>query len=178
MTPRTVPPVPLDDRRMRRLFLARLHEDAGGSHELSLYGQALYEAATERASQGPTCSKCPQDGYSSERGAGDDGIVREDGRVPFPECADFEDLTRRALKLAEEVESIFAKPLRLLHDCLSMEWLAREQERGASFKQLASIGYAVGMSGVERGRWYEIAKSVPLSQRHAGHIISKLKGRG
>ncbi len=180
MTPRTVSPVPLNDRRIRRLYLARLHRDAGGSDELFLFGQALLETATERAPQAGACSTCSRDRQGAARRPCDpheDGIIREDGRVPFPEFADFEDLTRRALRLAEEVESIFAKPLRLLDDCHSIEWLAREQERGASFKQLAAIGHAVGMSGAERGRWYEIAESIPLSQRHAGHVISKFKGR-
>ncbi len=178
MSPRTVSPAPLDDRRMWRLILARLHDDGGGSHEMFLFGQALREAVGELAPRTSSCSRCPRERGDTEQGSRGEGIIREDGRVPFPEVADFASLTRRALAIAEEVESIYAGPLRLLIDCRPIEWLAREQERGASFKQLASIGHNVGMNGAQRGRWYEISKSVPLSQRHAGHSISKLKGRG
>jgi hypothetical protein len=32
-----------------------------------------------------------------------------------------------------------------------------------------------GMSGSERARWYSVARAVPLSQRHAGHILGKLQ---
>jgi hypothetical protein len=181
MTPRTVSPAPLNDRRMRRLVLARLHRDAGGSDELFLFGQAVLEAVNKSNPQTTLCSRCsderPHDGRHARGSRGND-VIREDDRVPFPEFTDFAELTRRTLAAAEEVGGIYAGPLRLLSDCRPIEWLAREQERGATFKQLASIGHAVGMDGAQRGRWYEIAKSVPLSQRHAGHIISKLKGCG
>lgn len=145
-----------------------------------LFGQALREAVAEPQGTSP-CSRCPRESRES-RGAPprsrEDDIIREEGRIPFPVNSDFEVLTRRASMIAEEVEDIYAGPLRLLYDCRPIEWLAREQERGASFKQLASIGHSAGMSGPQRGRWYKIAGSVPMSQRHAGHIISKLKGRG
>lgn len=36
---------PLEDRRMWRLLLARLHPDAGGDHELFLFASALRERA-------------------------------------------------------------------------------------------------------------------------------------
>jgi hypothetical protein len=31
------------------------------------------------------------------------------------------------------------------------------------------------MTKDERVQWYSIAEAVPLSQRHAGHILSKLQ---
>lgn len=167
------PTVPLDDKTMWRKALARTHPDAGGEHELFIWIQEVRDAM------------CNDGGSFTEhrpprwepRPEPEPRIVHEDGRVLFPEFTDFADLTRRALAAAEETAGIYARPLRLLHDCRPIEWLAREQERGASFKQLASIGHAFGMNGRERGTWYEIAKSIPLSQRHAGHIISKLKGQ-
>jgi hypothetical protein len=45
----------------------------------------------------------------------------------------------------------------------------------SSYKQLAYIGHLVGMSKTERSGWYRVAESVPLSQRHAGHILSHLQ---
>jgi hypothetical protein len=35
----------------------------------------------------------------------------------------------------------------------------------------------VGMTKAERVQWYRIAEAIPLSQRHAGHILSRLKKR-
>jgi hypothetical protein len=35
----------------------------------------------------------------------------------------------------------------------------------------------VGMSVTERSGWYRIAESIPLSDRHAGHILKRLKER-
>jgi hypothetical protein len=31
------------------------------------------------------------------------------------------------------------------------------------------------MTKEQRSRWYRVAGSMPLSQRHAGHILSRLK---
>jgi hypothetical protein len=41
---------------------------------------------------------------------------------------------------------------------------------------LAYIGHLLGMSMNERIEWYRIAESIPLCDRHAGHIIKRLKG--
>lgn len=176
MTPHTVSPVPLDDRRMRRLFLARLHEDGGGSHELSLYGQALYEAATERASQGPSCSNCPRVRHGGERSADDDGIVHEDGRVPFPEFADFEELKRRALRRAE-IGDAYGQLLALLVDCRPLPEMRERQRRGASYRMLAAIGHTVDFDTRERSSWYRICEAVTLSDNNARHILDRLNGR-
>jgi hypothetical protein len=104
-------------------------------------------------------------------------IVHEEDRVPFPELADFEALTARALDVAQEVGGIFAAPLRHLADCRPMPSMAREQERGASYKRLAYIAHLAGMSKDERTEWYRIAECIPLADRHAGHLLSKLKRR-
>jgi len=76
-------------------------------------------------------------------------------------------------------QDLFASVLQLLEDCYpqNMVYLRREQERGASYKRLAAIGYLIGMDSKERSRWYRIAEAVPLSDRHAGHILSRLKRR-
>jgi hypothetical protein len=53
--------------------------------------------------------------------------------------------------------------------------MERQQQRGASYKQLAYIAHLVDMTKPERQLWYGVAESIPLSDRHAAHIISKLK---
>jgi hypothetical protein len=91
--------------------------------------------------------------------------------------ADFEAGTREALRLADDLGSfhLYGRLLGLLSDCEPMERLAHEQERGASYKRLAAIAYACSMSKPERTGWYRCAESIPLSDRHAGHILGKLK---
>jgi hypothetical protein len=100
--------------------------------------------------------------------------------VPFPSSAgvDFAALTRRALEMAQEAPEPYAALLGLLSDCSSGDGpqLVREQERGASYRRLAAIGDLVGMNKSARIRWYRIAESVPLCDRHAGHLLDKLKG--
>lgn len=46
---------------------------------------------------------------------------------------------------------------------------------GATYKQLAYIGHLVGMDTEERSRWYEVAREIPLSYSHAGHIIEEIE---
>ncbi len=67
--------------------------------------------------------------------------------------------------------------LSLLADCEPLEDLTYEQERGASYKRLAAIAHTYGMSKAERIRLYRVAEDIPLSDRHAGHILSRLKRR-
>ncbi len=99
--------------------------------------------------------------------------------VPFDGAAayDFDALTHRALQLAEDVEPPYADLLALLEDCEGAYSgpLVRQQKKGASYKQLAAIGHMIALSKAERIRWYQVARDVPLSCRHAGHILSRLK---
>ena len=97
-------------------------------------------------------------------------------RVPFPDLADFAALTARALeRAASEAGDMYGRVLALLLDCRPLEHLAHEQQRGASYKRLAAIAHAAGMSKPERVGWYRVAEEIPLADRHAGHILSKLK---
>jgi len=131
-------------------------------------------------------SSVPSQGYHSPRREprqelslrSEPRIVHQEGRIPFPESANFEELTTRALEMAAEVGGVFAVPLRHLADWRPMEHLAHEQERGASYKRLAYIAHIYGMSRSERGEWYRIGEAIPLSDRCAVHIISKAKRCG
>ncbi len=101
-------------------------------------------------------------------------------RVPYPPGTDFEECTRTALRIGA-CGMPFGPVLSLLADCKPLEDRAHEQERGASYrasyKRLAAIGHAWGMSKAERVRLYRVAEDIPLSDRHAGHILSRLKRR-
>ena len=97
-------------------------------------------------------------------------------RVPFDPAADFAALTRRAVAMAEEVGGVYGSLLEMLADCdLPPSTTGAWEQRGASYKKLAAIGHTAGMTKRERTRWYRVAEAVPLSDRHAGHILGRLK---
>ncbi len=98
-------------------------------------------------------------------------------RVPFDAPADFERLTEKALRAAEREPPYIGRLLRLLADCRPLAELAHEQERGAHYDRLDLIADLAGMPGDERLRWYRVAEEIPLTDRHARHIIDKLKRR-
>ncbi len=100
-------------------------------------------------------------------------------RVPFEQGADFEELTARALRLAGVVPEPHAGLLALLRGCQPgvSTRLRHWERRGASFRQLAAIAHRPGLSYLQRMEWYGIARSVPLSDRHAQHILDRLNER-
>jgi hypothetical protein len=166
------PTLPLDDRRMWRLLVGRAHPDAGGDHELFIWTMATRDAiCRELGSESPRANR--QDDPSRREGSmlGD--------RVPFDRFADLEVLTDRAVTMADAVAEPYGYLLRQLWDCypVFVGPLHDQQRRGASYKSLAAIGHRVGMTKAERVQWYSTAEAVPLSQRHAGHILSRLKRR-
>jgi hypothetical protein len=163
------PTLPPNDRSMWRLLVSRSHPDAGGSHELFIWAVATRDAVCggELEAEIPRVEqRAPSTQDTGER-------------VPFDEDASLEGLTDRAVAMAEAVAEPFGFLLRQVVDCepAEDEPLHDQQRRGASFKSLAAIGHQVGMSKAERVQWYRIAEVIPLSQRHAGHILSRLKRR-
>jgi hypothetical protein len=166
MSPRTQT-LPLDEKAMWRKLLARTHPDAGGSHELFIWAGAVRDAACGgelRVESNPQ----PGDNPSREPTPPDDKP-----RIPYPPGTDFSEATCRALR----VESPYATVLASLADCCRQPHLAHEEARGASYKRLAAIAHAHGMSPKERSGWYRCAEAIPLSDRHASHILGRLKRR-
>jgi hypothetical protein len=90
----------------------------------------------------------------------------------------FDELTARALIAAQELEEPYRSVLFMLEGCYEVGRvyapLYYQQHLGATYKQLAAIAHRVGMSKEQRVKWYRIAESIPLSQRHAGHIMDRL----
>lgn len=162
-----MPTLPLDDKKMWRRLIALTHPDRGGDHEFCIWTQTMREHICKHV----TVRHTPPP-KSEPR------TVYEDGRVPFPDLADFAALTRRALEVAEEMDGVFAVPLRHLATCRPMRHLAHEQERGATYKRLAYIAHICIMTKAERVEWYRVAESIPLSDWHAGHIIAAAKRYG
>jgi hypothetical protein len=163
------PTLPYDDRGMWRLLISRSHPDAGGSHELFIWAVATRDAVCggELEAEIPRVERWAP----STQGTGE--------RVPFDEDASLEILTDRAVAMAEAVAEPYGFLLRQVADCKPAEdGPLRDQQRcGASYRSLAAIGHMVCMTNAERVQWCSIAEAVPLSQRHAAHIFSRLKRR-
>ncbi len=159
-----VPTLPPDHRGMWRRLVARTHPDTGGDHELFIWTGAVRDVV---------CGQVESSLHNERSDRSDNspgGATDEPARVPYPGSlgANFAALTGRALEYGGE----FAPVLNLLRDCWPVEGLAHEQRRGATYKKLAAIGHAWGMTKAERVRWYRVAESIPLSDRHAGHILA------
>ncbi len=178
MTPRTTTHPPNDGRMWKRL-VSRAHPDAGGDHELFIWATATREIVCggELSSEIPRRPAPPE----SEPPAGDPDRIGFD--FAFHKAESFSALTRQAIELANsgDIPKAYADALRLLADCQEASradaMLFRQQRLGATYKQLAAIAHSMGMTKAERVGWYRVAERVPLSVRHAGHILSKLKRR-
>ena len=173
---RTLSPAPPTDRRFWRRLLARVHPDAGGSHDLFLWVSALFEhVAGDHIEEPPPHVRREPSEATRHPQTGD--------RIPFEHVFDtyssFADLTAYAVEMADRVPAIFGRLLLMLADCGEVGpsdiHQHRAQNQGATYRQVAYIAHLVGMSKPERVRWYEICRAVPLSQRHAGHLIARLQ---
>jgi len=163
---------------MWRRLLRRCHPDHGGEADLFVWVQALhdhvagndYEEASTYARRSP-----PQ--HPSGATAGE--------RIDFAEAydltSDFGELTARALAAAELVGEPYARLIALLGSCYPLGEDARSyraQYQGATYKQLAFAAHLAGFDQAQRIEWYRIAERIPLSQRHASHIVDALIARG
>ena len=169
MSPRTCTAA-LDDRSYWRRLLATVHPDReDGAHELFVFLSALREHVEECG--GGSVSKL----HSSRRREADGDRLLYDSSLGYVD--EFVTLTLRALSVGQHVEEPYRWVLGHLIDCDATDHgrKAERQCRGASYKQLAAIGHKFGMSRAERCRWYEVARSIPLSDQHAHHILSKLQ---
>ncbi len=156
------PTLPADDPKMWRQLIARTHPDAGGSHELFIWTGAVRELVCSRVAESPTRNR-PKPASDPDR-------------VPWSGAYDFEEVTRTALRYASLGEP-YAPLLSLLADCQPLERLSAQQNRGASYKQLAAVGHAWGMTKRERVVWYRVAEDLALTDRHASHLLGRLRRR-
>ena len=96
-------------------------------------------------------------------------------RVPVPDGltpADFDRITWRAVTWARGVRAPFSGLLMMLEDAEPRGTAA--ETYGPTYKQLAYIAHRVGMTKEQRIGWYRAAEELPLTARHAGHIIARL----
>ncbi len=155
---------PTTDRSMWKKLLARTHPDSGGDHELFIWTNSVREHVASETIEEPKPAARRTANANSDR-------------VPFESEVGFDELTYRALRAARDMPEQYARLLKLLDDCEEAHHgaLVREQHRGASYKRLAAAGHKARMTKTERVRWYRVAESIPLSDRHIGHILSKMK---
>ncbi len=174
MSPRTVTQPP-DDPKMWRRLVARAHPDTGGDHELFVWATTVKDAVC-RGIEAPRVEREPRPYESPRRPTTSPADAAE--RVPFSPFEDFDALTQKGLSVAEDVPGLYGRLLRFVADCPTVEdgRFYHQQCRGATYKQLAAIAHKAGLSRPERVPWYRVCESIPLAQRHAGHILSRLEG--
>jgi hypothetical protein len=153
---------------MWKRLLKRCHPDAGGDAELFVWCRELQSHVSgDHIEQVPPCARRDPPRHTS---TGD--------RIPFEPAPPFGVLTDRALDAALDVGEPYADLLGLLWDCVEVRpdkpILWRQQQEGATYKSLAALAYRANMSKYERIQWYRISESIPLTQRHVGHMLSKV----
>lgn len=164
---------PLDDEQAWREVVAVFHpdrrQDKKNAHETFIWLTAVreYVCGGQDREQNETP---PRDTRRHRRTADADPE-----RVPFAGDASFDQLTSLALERAGVVSEIYGELLLLLRDCVYLADMERQQRRGASYRQLAYVAHLAKMSKSERAGWYRVAEAVPLADRHASHLISRLK---
>jgi hypothetical protein len=175
VTPRTVAPPPTDKSMWRRL-LALAHPDGGGEHDLFIWAQALREAVFGKSAGDRADRRRESQSRRREK------ETTDAARVPFAAAFalsnGFADLTAQAVRMADDVDPVHGRLLRLLEDCEEAEEDERgyhQQYVGATYRSLAYIAHQAGLNSQQRYRWYSVAEAVPLAARHAGHIIAKLQ---
>ena len=167
---------------MWRLLLGRAHPDAGGEHQLFVWATAVREhvlAIAERSLALETRS-APAEAKRGPRRGPEPASAPDGDRVPFEVTCwpgRFDELTDRALATSGDLEEPYAGVLGLLADCREeyngpLFW---QQTEGATYKQLGLIARRWGMTNRERTRWYQLAEVLTLSQRHANHILQRLR---
>ena len=157
------PTLPLDDRKMWRRLIALTHPDRGGDHELCIWTQNIREHVCDDVAAPRTSPRT------------EPRTVYEDGCVPLPLGSIVEELTTAAIERSGVIDELYGRLLLLLEDCYLLDHVVHEQQRGASYKRLAYIAHLAGLNKEQRIGWYRVAESIPLADRHAGHIIKRLK---
>jgi hypothetical protein len=174
MSPATLTAPPTDHTMWRKL-LFRVHPDQGGDGELFIWVRNLQEHIV---GDGMEDARSSHDRRQPPHPTTGERVPYE---AAFGKAGSFAELTRQAVMMAEHVGGPYASLLRMLADCYEVSEAAlspyRWQHQGASYKQLAYIAHLAGMTKSQRTHWYEICRAIPLSQRHAGHILSWLQER-
>ncbi len=159
---RIVAPVPLTSKRMWRLLLARAHPDAGGSEELFIFTQALREkvcgnaflqelsrlsqvwegfvaAHRSRPRTEPRPKKKPKQSK------------RQTNRIPFDTTLLFNELTGRAMEIADTLEEPYGELVALLLEGCKLSgfgcdplFIKEAKTVGAYYARLADVGHALG----------------------------------
>ncbi len=88
----------------------------------------------------------------------------------------FDEATDRALNLSRTYdEEKTADLLGMLEGIVYPDDL--QSSEGASFKSLAYVAHLYGLTKEQRSEWYDVAKSIPLSQAHLNYITRNVQER-
>lgn len=88
----------------------------------------------------------------------------------------FDEATERSLNLSRTYEEEkIADLLGMLEGVTYPDDV--QSSEGASFKSLAHVAHLYGLTNEQRSEWYDVVKSVPLSQAHVSYITRNVQQR-
>lgn len=193
MTGRTAAPADLTDRRMWRLLKARAHPDAGGSEELFVWTQALHEELCGDASlpESGFASRVWEEFLAAQRSRPrteprpkkrPKQSKRSTNRIHFDTSLSFEELTNRAIEIADTLGEPYDELVPLLLEGCELTgfgcdpaFIEEAKTVGAYYARVADVGHALGFGGQMRGSLYKFAERVPLSDLHAIHMVNRAR---
>jgi hypothetical protein len=152
----TAPPT---DKRMWKSLLRLVHPDTYGDHDLFIWTSAVYEHVAGDAPEEAARREPPKHHArttSSDR-VSFDGV--------FDRFASHEELTRHAIRTAEQVEEPYASLLRLLADCYELqETLDRARWTGdkALAKAVLYRGYELQNHGIVQSYFQANPDDLPI----------------
>ena len=173
------------DPRMWRRLLARTHPDTGGDHELFVWTQSVLREAIKQNQQSPVTDLFEQmlsewnqrpPASRKPRKKKPRSEDRSKNHILFETDLSFDELTARALEMAKDFGEPYDHIFSLLAGCEAPapdegpEAVA-EAHTGAGYAVLADVGRVLGLDKKGRYPIYRHSEEVPLTQRHARHLL-------
>jgi len=159
---------------MWRRLLRGCHPDGAGDEPLFVWVRELQQYVAGDDVEPPRRENEPPRRTTTQESP------RIDYAAAFDKAGSFDELTRQAVALVEQVPEPYASVLKLLEDCHEVPEVAgtvyRQQHAGATYKSLATIGHRVGMDKAARIQWY--GSPSPCLSASAMRGTSWLRGCG
>ena len=190
---RTAAPADLTDKRLWRLLKARAHPDAGGSEELFVWTQSLHEELCSDASlpESGFASRVWEEFLAAQRSRSRTEArpkkrpkqsKRSTNRIHFGTSLSFEELTDRAIEIADVLEEPYGELVSLLLEGCELSgfgcdlaFIEAASTVGAFYARVADASHALGLDEQTRVRLYKFAMRVPLSDLHAVHMVNRAR---
>lgn len=172
--------------------MARTHPDAGGSEELFVWTQALREELCDASLAESGFASRVWEEFLAAQCAGSRSEARpknrprqskrSTNRIYFDTALSFNELTDRALEIADTLEEPYRALVPLLLDGCELSrfgcdlaFIEAARTVGAFYARVADASHALRLDEQTRLRLYKFAKRVPLSDLHAVHMVNRAR---